>query len=140
MHFATNRNGGIDTSLVAMDEQAIGKELGEAGFRSLVAEFYRQVRNDDVIGPMYPNDDWEGAEQRLCDFLIFRFGISDRYIHERGHPRLRMRHAPFAIGSVERDRWLELMRAAIQQTDVSDMVSKDLTSFLEHVADFLRNK
>ena len=123
-----------------MDEQAIGKELGEEGFTKLVAEFYSRVRTDDLLGPLYPQDDWEGAEKRLRDFLIFRFGVSDRYIQERGHPRLGMRHAPFAIGVEERDRWLELMRAALDEVEVSDSVSKDLFSFLTQVAEFLRNR
>jgi len=123
-----------------MDELAIGKELGEAGFTKLVAEFYSRVRTDDILGPMYPQDDWDGAEKRLRDFLIFRFGISDRYIQERGHPRLGMRHAPFAIGTTERDRWLELMRASLDTVEASESVSKDLFSFLEQVAEFLRNR
>ena len=88
-------------------------EFGEAEITDLVAAFYRHVRTDDLIGPMYPDDDWEGSEKRLRDFLIFRFGGSDRYIQERGHPRLRMRHAPFSMGIPERDRWLELMAAAM---------------------------
>ena len=68
--------------------------LSDQQISDLTAAFYRRVREDDLIGPMYPDDDWSGAEQRLRDFLIFRFGGSDRYIQERGHPRLRMRHAP----------------------------------------------
>ena len=123
-----------------MDELAIGTELGEEGFTKLVAEFYSRVRTDDLLGPMYPQDDWVGAEKRLRDFLIFRFGVSDRYIQERGHPRLGMRHAPFGIGLAERDRWLELMRAALDEVEVSESVSKDLYSFLEQVAEFLRNR
>ncbi len=123
-----------------MDELAIGKELGEEGFTKLVAEFYSRVRADDLLGPMYPQDDWEGAEKRLRDFLIFRFGVNDRYIQERGHPRLGMRHAPFGIGLAERDRWLELMRASLDKVDVSESVSKDLFAFLGQVAEFLRNR
>ena len=88
-------------------------EFGEAEITNLVAAFYARVRKDDLIGPMYPASDWEGSEKRLREFLIFRFGGSDRYIQERGHPRLRMRHAPFVIGLPERDRWLELMAQAM---------------------------
>ncbi len=108
-------------------------------FHDLVAAFYRRVREDDLIGPMYPDNDWEGAEQRLRDFLIFRFGGSDRYIQERGHPRLRMRHAPFKIGIEERDRWLELMSAAVKETNVPGAIALDLKVFFEQVADFMRN-
>ena len=72
--------------------------MGEEGLTRLVAAFYQRVRTDDVLAPLYPPEDWEGAEKRLRDFLIYRFGGSDRYIQERGHPRLRGRHMPFSIG------------------------------------------
>ena len=115
-------------------------EFGEAEITDLVAAFYRRVRTDDLIGPMYPDNDWEGSEKRLRDFLIYRFGGSDRYIQERGHPRLRMRHAPFSIGIPERDRWLELMSAAMKETNVPGSVSLNLKTFFEQVADFMRNR
>ncbi len=115
-------------------------EFGETEITSLVAAFYRRIRTDDLIGPMYPDDDWEGSEKRLRDFLIFRFGGSDRYIQERGHPRLRMRHAPFSIGIPERDRWLELMAEAMKETNVPGSVSLNLKTFFEQVADFMRNR
>lgn len=78
--------------------------VGEEGFRRLVAAFYRQIPGDPILGPMYPADDLEGAEERLRDFLIFRFGGPTTYLAKRGHPRLRMRHAPFAVGPAARDR------------------------------------
>lgn len=111
----------------------------EKMFGDLVAAFYRRVRTDDLIGPMYPDTDWEGAEQRLRDFLIYRFGGSDRYIQERGHPRLRMRHAPFKIGIPERDRWLEIMSEAMEETKVSKEVALEMKVFFEQVAEFMRN-
>ena len=123
-----------------MDEQTIGNTIGEAGFAELVAAFYQGVKNDDVLAPLYPEDDWEGAEQRLRDFLTFRFGLSNRYIEERGHPRLRMRHAPFAIGVAERDRWIELMGRAVETSNVPESVAGDLMKFLQQVAEFLRNR
>ena len=122
-----------------MEESEIRSHFGEEHWSELVAAFYRRVREDDVIGPMYPDNDWEGAEQRLRDFLIFRFGGSDRYIQERGHPRLRMRHAPFKIGVPQRDRWLELMDQAIIETDVPSSAAQQLRDFFQHVADFMRN-
>ena len=115
-------------------------KFGEQEVMALVAAFYQRVRNDDVIGPLYPNGDWEGAEERLRDFLIYRFGGSDRYIQERGHPRLRMRHASFKIGMAERDRWLELMNQAMKETNVSVSDSLNLRTFFEQVANFLRNQ
>lgn len=114
--------------------------LGEDGFVRLVSAFYRRTRQDDLIGPMYPPDDWEGAERRLADFLIFRFGGSDRYLRERGHPRLRMRHVPFAIGEAERDRWLALMAAAMDEVGLAGEARDQLGSFFVQVADFMRNR
>lgn len=121
-------------------ETIVMEALGEEGFAALTAAFYRRVRTDGIIGPMYPEDDWEGSEKRLRDFLIFRFGGSDRYLIERGHPRLRMRHVPFRIGAAERDRWLELMDAAMDEIELGGEARAHLASFLAQVADFLRNQ
>ena len=115
-------------------------QLGEEGFHSLVAAFYRRVREDDLLGPMYPADDWEGAEQRLRDFLVGRFGGPSRYMEERGHPRLRMRHAPFAIGIAERDRWLQLMGAALAEAQTPEPSCQILREFFAQTADFMRNQ
>ncbi len=116
------------------------QQLGEDGFASLVAAFYRRVREDDILAPLYPESDWDGAEQRLRDFLIFRFGGPQRYIEERGHPRLRMRHAPFAIGVAERDRWLELMEASMEETNVPSPSREHLSESFAQIADFMRNQ
>ncbi len=113
---------------------------GEAGIREMVAAFYRRVRVDDLMGPMYPEDDWEGSEERLADFLLFRFGASNRYLETRGHPRLRMRHITFKIGMAERDRWLELMSAAMEETAVPVKAQEFLNPFFAQVADFMRNQ
>lgn len=114
--------------------------LGESGFEQLVAAFYRRVRQDDLIGPMYPPDEWEAAERRLADFLIFRFGGSQRYILQRGHPRLRMRHFPFSIGEPERDRWLKLMGEAMDELAVGAEARDWLEKFFAQVADAMRNR
>jgi hemoglobin len=121
-------------------EAVVMEALGEDGFARLVAAFYRRVREDDLIGPMYPPDDWENAERRLADFLIFRFGGSDRYLQERGHPRLRMRHVPFSIGEAERDRWLELMGGAMDELGLAGEARVNLGAFFDQVADFMRNR
>ena len=123
-----------------MSEADILKVLGEDGIAELVAAFYRRVKTDDLIGPMYPEDDWEGAEQRLAGFLIYRFGGSDAYIQDRGHPRLRMRHAPFSIGAKERDRWLEIMDVAMKEVAIPKEIYLNLKTFFEQVADFMRNR
>ena len=122
-----------------MTEADVMKACGERGIREMVASFYRRVRSDDLLGPMYPADDWEGAERRLAGFLLFRLGASTSYLEERGHPRLRMRHMPFRIGEAERDRWLELMRAAMEETGTPAVAREFLDPFFEQVADFMRN-
>ena len=80
-----------------MTDGEVYDAIGEDGFARLVRGFYAQVPGDDVLGPMYPADDLAGAEERLRDFLIGRFGGPPRYIEQRGHPLLRMRHAPLHI-------------------------------------------
>ena len=114
--------------------------VGEARLRALVAAFYQRVRTDDLIGPMYPPDDWAGAEKRLADFLIYRFGGPPTYLEERGHPRLRGRHLPFAIGEAERDRWLQLMESAMTEIDLPEEAVPLLRGFFAQVADFMRNR
>ena len=114
--------------------------LGEDTIRDLVAAFYRKVRQDDLIGPMYPPDDWEGSQKRLADFLVYRFGGSPTYLEERGHPRLRARHFPFAIGPAERDRWLELMSEAMRETGLRGEAGAIMTLFFTQVAEMMRNR
>ena len=121
-------------------EEIVVAALGESGFTPLIAAFYRRVREDDLIGSMYPDDDWEGAEKRLRDFLEFRFGVSQRYLLERGHPRLRGRHMPFSIGEAERDRWLEMMNEAMDEVALSGEARDLLGAFFAEVADFMRNQ
>ena len=122
-----------------MEESQVFDVMGEDGFARLVSAFYQKVRKDDLIGPMYPDQDWQGAEQRLRDFLVYRFGGPDRYIQQQGHPRLRMRHAGFKIGVAERDRWIELMSGAMKESEVPKEVALNLKVFFEQVADFMRN-
>lgn len=112
---------------------------GEQGIRRMVAGFYRRVRTDDLIGPMYPDDDWEGSEERLAEFVLFRMGASTRYTEMRGHPRLKARHMPFRIRMAERDRWLELMNAAIDEAGFPDPARDFLRSMFFQIADFMRN-
>lgn len=118
----------------------MAEEVGGDGLDAMVAGFYRRVRNDDLIGPMYPDDDWEGSEKRLRLFLRFRLLGEAEYTLRRGHPRLRGRHMPFTIGEPERDRWLELMGAAMDEAEVIGEVRKGLDAFFFQVADFMRNR
>lgn len=94
--------------------EAVG---GDAFFERLVDRFYEGVAGDEVLLPLYPeHDDLAGARRRLAMFLVQYWGGSGAYSEERGHPRLRMRHAPYPIGSLERDRWLRHMLAALDAT------------------------
>ncbi|MCC7419223.1 MAG: globin [Planctomycetaceae bacterium] len=113
--------------------------VGEEGFRRLVAAFYRRIPGDDVLGPMYPADDMAESERRLRDFLIYRFGGPQRYIEERGHPRLRMRHMPFRVDRAARDRWMQLMTAALDETQLMPEADRILREFFTHTATFLLN-
>jgi len=123
-----------------VEEHEVYPAIGEDGFERLSLAFYRQIPTDDVLGPMYPADDLEAARQRLRDFLIFRFGGPQRYIEQRGHPRLRMRHAPFAIGQTARDRWLALMTRALEESKLPDDVTLLLRDFFESTTTFLVNR
>lgn len=123
-----------------MDEEKIWETLGAKGFEGIAAAFYHNVKRDSLIGPMYPQDDWEGSEHRFATFLKFRFGQDETYLKERGHPRLRGRHMPFAIGEAERDRWLELMSSALRTEGVDTEISGELMNFFGGVADFMRNR
>ncbi|OFL18244.1 hypothetical protein HMPREF3171_05705 [Corynebacterium sp. HMSC08F01] len=94
---------------------------GEPFFTRLVRGFYDQVKEDDLIGPMYPDQDWEGAENRLRWFLVQYWGGPREYQAQRGNPMLRKRHFPFAIGEPEADRWLELMGKSMEQFDDDEL-------------------
>ncbi len=123
-----------------MQEQDVYALIGEPGIARVVAGFYRRVPNDDVLGPMYPPDDLAAAEQRLRDFLIFRFGGPPRYIEQRGHPRLRARHGRFAIDLRARDRWVQLMTEALAEAGLPPDVEDVMRTFLDAIATFLINR
>jgi hemoglobin len=114
--------------------------IGEEGFTRLVANFYKRVPGDEILGPMYPDGDFAGAEKRLREFLIQRFGGPDTYSRERGHPRLRKRHAPFAIDQRGRDRWITLMEQAMAESDLPSQVIPPLRSFFHEAATFMINR
>ena len=123
-----------------MQENDVYARLGEQGIARVVAGFYARVPTDDVLGPMYPPEDLAGAEERLRDFLIYRFGGPQRYLEQRGHPRLRARHGRFAIDRRARDRWMELMTAAIADAGVPADVEIVMREFLDGIATFLMNR
>ena len=123
-----------------MREEMVFAAVGEDGFARLVHAFYAQVPADPVLGPMYPAEDLAGAEARLRDFLIGRFGGPPRYIEQRGHPRLRIRHQPFPIDPTARDRWVSLMARALEDAQLPEEATAVLWDFFQQTATFLVNR
>lgn len=113
--------------------------IGDNGFARLVAAFYRRVPADDILGAMYAGRDLAEAEWRLREFLVGRFGGPERYIQKRGHPRLRMRHNPFRIDQVGRDRWISLMEAALIEAELPAEAIPLLRAFFHDSATFMIN-
>lgn len=112
---------------------------GEDTFRRLVDAFYAGVAEDPTLRPLYPEDDLGPAAERLRMFLIQYWGGPGTYSQQRGHPRLRMRHAHFAIGVAARDAWLSRMRAALDSLDLAPAYEQVLWDYLTSAADSLRN-
>jgi len=121
------------------EELPIYQLLGEEKLTAIVAGFYARVPTDPILGPLYPEHDFAGAEHRLRTFLTYRFGGPPVYLQERGHPRLRMRHAPFKLDRAARDRWMELMLASIDDNGVAPEHRDYLERFLGDIATFLIN-
>jgi len=113
---------------------------GEPTFRAIVARFYELVAMDDVLRALYPEEDLGPAEERLGLFLMQYWGGPTTYSDERGHPRLRMRHAPFAIGGAERDAWLRAMRVAVDEAALEPAHRDQLWEYLEMVAHNMTNR
>lgn len=123
-----------------VEDYEIYEAVGEEGFQRLVAAFYRQVPTDDILGPMYPPEDLAGAETRLRDFLVGRFGGPPRYMQQRGHPKLRMRHMPFFVNQAARDRWMQLMTTALEEAKFPPEADAMLRDFFSQVATMLINR
>jgi hemoglobin len=113
---------------------------GHETFRLLVGRFYAGVRADPVLRAVYPEDELDAAEERLRMFLEQYWGGPRTYSAERGHPRLRMRHVPFAIGERERDAWLANMRTALDSLDLDEQHAQMLWTYLEQAAHSLQNR
>lgn len=128
------------------EDKSLYEIAGPEFFVRLVDRFYDGIETDQVLLPLYPEgSDTVAARQRLALFLIQYWGGPDTYMQERGHPRLRMRHAPFVIGALERDRWLMHMAAAIEQT-ISEVdeayrehVTTELANYMVNAAEAMRN-
>ena len=113
---------------------------GEDVFRRLVARFYEGVALDPVLRPLYPDEDLAEAQERLTLFLVQYWGGPTTYSEQRGHPRLRMRHAPFAIGPAERDAWLSHMRDAVDSLELSAEQDATLWGYLDMAAQSMQNR
>jgi hemoglobin len=123
-----------------MKEEDIYNIIGEDGFNRLISAFYRHIPTDEILGPMYPKHDLAGAEKRLRDFLLFRFGGPAHYLEERGHPRLRMRHAPFPVTEAARNRWMQLMQQALKEAGLPPEAERTLHEFFGGTSTFLINR
>ena len=112
---------------------------GRATFEKLVRAFYAGVRTDEVLWPMYPESDLEGAIQRLTGFLEQYWGGPGTYSEQRGHPRLRMRHQPFRVNPEARDRWLAHMRVAVDTLALAPLDDAMLWDYLDRAAHAMVN-
>lgn len=107
--------------------------------RGIVAKFYEGVAQDVVLRPMYPEADLGPAEERFLLFLVQYWGGPTTYSEQRGHPRLRMRHAPFAVDLDARDRWLGHFRAALDNAALTPEQDKQFWDYVTHAANFMVN-
>ena len=116
--------------------QAVG---GEQTFHRIVARFYELVAQDEVLRPLYPEEELGPAEERLRMFLVQYWGGPHTYSTQRGHPRLRMRHVPFRIGPTERDAWLRCMRIAVDEAELDEAYRAVLWDYLQMAANSMQN-
>lgn len=136
---AAGDTGSTQTEPVRTFYDAVG---GEQTFVDLVARFYQEVAADEILRPLYLEEDLGPAERRLRMFLIQYWGGPRTYSDERGHPRLRMRHNPFRIGPLERDAWLRCMHTAIASIDSTRLDPphrQALTEYMEMAAQSMVN-
>ncbi|HEY5111010.1 MAG TPA: globin [Acidimicrobiales bacterium] len=123
-----------------MDESLFDQVGGEPFFVQLVDAFYQEVENDETLRPMYP-DDLTESKRHFMLFLVQYWGGPGTYMKERGHPRLRMRHAPFRVTKVARDAWLAAMSSALSSVreQLNDDQFDELTAYFAMAAQQMRN-
>jgi hemoglobin len=122
-----------------VSEEFFERAGSEETFRLLVERFYAGVAMDPLLRPLYPEEDLGPAAERLTLFLVQYWGGPSTYSQQRGHPRLRMRHAPFLIGTAERDAWLRHMRTALDSLELPSDVETRIWDYLTMAADSMRN-
>ena len=123
-----------------MSEVSFYDEIGGLEtFRRIVARFYEGVATDEVLRPMYPEEDLGPAEERFLLFLVQYWGGPTTYSERRGHPRLRMRHAPFAVDTTARDHWLGHFRDALDAAGLTPEQDERFWAYITHAANFMLN-
>jgi hemoglobin len=122
-----------------MEKTLFERVGGEATFEQLVSHFYALVSVNPILRPMYPDDDFQAAAERLMLFLMQYWGGPHTYSEMRGHPRLRMRHAQFSIDSKARDAWLACMKSAVDELKIEESDREELWIYLEMAAQSLVN-
>lgn len=122
-----------------MEKTLFERVGGEATFEQLVSHFYALVSVNPILRPMYPDDDFQAAAERLMLFLMQYWGGPHTYSEMRGHPRLRMRHAQFSIDSKARDAWLACMKSAVDELKIEESDREELWNYLEMAAQSLVN-
>ncbi|MCK1798649.1 globin [Streptomyces sp. XM4193] len=119
----------------SLQQQTFFEQVGgEETFRRLVRVFYEGVAEDPLLRPMYPEEDLGPAEERLALFLMQYWGGPRTYSDERGHPRLRMRHAPFTVDQAAHDAWLRHMRAAVDSLELAPELEQQLWNYMVYAA------
>lgn len=113
---------------------------GQETFRLLIERFYARVADDALLRPIYPDENLSSATERLTLFLIQYWGGPTTYNERRGHPRLRLRHQPFAIGQAERDAWLGHMTAAVDSLELAPALRKALLDYFETASTAMINR
>ena len=112
---------------------------GAETFQLLVSRFYQLVRDDEILRPLYPEDDLDGAEHRLRMFLEQYWGGPTTYSERRGHPRLRARHMPYKVNPLARDRWITHMTAAVRSAGLSPLHESEMLDYVERAAHSMLN-
>jgi hemoglobin len=133
---AVRENGGVTEQQAASFYDEIG---GHETMRRIVAAFYENVAHDPVLRPMYPEEELGPAEERFLLFLTQYWGGPTTYSEQRGHPRLRMRHAPFAVTPEARDHWLTCFRAALDSVSLTPEQDARFWEYVTHAAQFMIN-
>ena len=127
---------GLQNGVVSTFYDEIG---GSPTIRGIVKRFYEGVAEDEVLRPMYPEADLGPAEERFAMFLEQYWGGPTTYSERRGHPRLRMRHAPFAVTPTAKDHWLKHFRAALDEADLTPEQHQQFWDYVTHAAQFMVN-